>query len=144
MQDRMRILLVEDFDRRLEYFREHTPPEFSLVEARSAGRALGILRRDRGRVYDGILLDHDLLEHLAAEGEERFSGSDVVLVIIAHVDTSVPVLVHSANSKRAIAMKDKLEAAGFDVTRIPFSEMTAVRYRGWLAFVREMHEEYGA
>lgn len=55
-----RILIVEDDDERVAKFRSWLPETMRIVHARSAGSAIGILQRDKGRVYAGIMLDHDL------------------------------------------------------------------------------------
>ena len=53
-------LLVEDDPDRIARFTAWCPPDARLVVARGGGRALGLLERDPGRVYAGLLLDHDL------------------------------------------------------------------------------------
>ena len=70
----LRLLLIEDSDERLELFQRWIPPGFRLVSVRSAGRALRVLEVDAGRVYAGILLDHDLDQSVALASELRLSG----------------------------------------------------------------------
>jgi CheY-like chemotaxis protein len=132
----LRILVVEDTDARVDTFREWLPADVRLVHARSAGAAIGVLRRDGGRTYDGIMLDHDLQEQALTSMEEHLSGKDVVRAIIAGVHRDVPVLVHSMNSTGGPAMVDGLRAAHFDVTRVPMVSMTRTRLLDWLEDVR--------
>lgn len=61
----IRLLLIEDNNDRVELFQSWLPEEFRLVHAGSAGRALGVLQRDRN-AYAGLLLDHDLQEQVAS------------------------------------------------------------------------------
>ena len=55
----IRVLLVEDDQGRVEWFRAWLPKDIRLVHARSAGLALGIIQRDCHDIA-GIMLDHDL------------------------------------------------------------------------------------
>ena len=66
------------------------------------GRALGILRRDPGRVYAGIVLDHDLQGQIASEADRFLTGQDVVRAILRYVSPDVPVLVHSMNASQSV------------------------------------------
>lgn len=132
----LRLLIVEDNEERLECFRSWLPEDVRPVVATSAGRAIGIVQRDRGTVYAGILLDHDLVEQIVADGEQRFSGTHVTDAIITHVSVDVPILVHSMNFGRATAMVSKLEHAGFWVTRAPMSSLTQEKLGAWLEDVR--------
>jgi CheY-like chemotaxis protein len=58
----IRILLIEDNPIRIALFQNWLPAEVRLLVVSSAGKAEGLLLRDRGRVYAGILLDNDLQE----------------------------------------------------------------------------------
>jgi|GEM_PF-907452 len=142
----LRLLIVEDNADRIERFRSWLPADAHPVFATGAGRALGILRRcgrdprDRRRRsldYAGLLLDHDLVEQVAAEGEEGFSGSHVTAAVIERISVEVPILIHSMNLTRARAMQSRLEQAGFWVTRIPMSALNQDRLLAWLDEVRE-------
>lgn len=143
----LRVLIVEDDAAREERLRELLPEDFRGVVARSAGAALGILRRDRGSVFKAILLDHDLQQRAVTEADRALSGSQVVELIIAQVSPDVPVLVHSMNPAKAAAMARRLEVAGFWVTRIPMAELRQMdptsknRLTDWIAEVRETWEE---
>ena len=55
MNQFFRLLLIEDDNERVEIFRSWLPADVRLVHAGSAGRALGILQRDR-EAYAGIIL----------------------------------------------------------------------------------------
>ena len=59
-EPRLRILVVEDDRGRENRIRAMLPAEVLAVVVNSGGKALGLLERDRGSVYAGILLDHDL------------------------------------------------------------------------------------
>jgi len=131
-----RLLMVEDDPERVEVIRAWLPQDFRLVVAASAGRARGVLRRDRGRVYAGIMLDLDLQLRAVHESEQFMSGRDVALDIRHNIDRSVPILVHSLNP-RAGSVVEQLEGAGFAVTRIPMEQFTREQFQEWLAEVRD-------
>ena len=133
----LRLLIVEDNQERLDRFREWIPDEFRLTCARSAGRALEILRLDPGRVYAGLLLDHDLDQSVAAASELSLSGRQVTERITRLIDPDVPVLIHSVNPLGARRMHQMLNDHGFDVTRIPFFPLNRQRLQRWLEMVRE-------
>ena len=132
-----RILLVEDDRERAEKLIAYLPGQVKVVLAKSAGRAIGILRVDhRNRrdksPYCGIMLDHDLQEQIVCAEDGQLSGMNVVDVIINCLPRNVPILVHSMNLSEAPTMVKKLKSAGFNVTRIPMREMTKAKLSEWL------------
>ncbi len=66
---RFRLLLIEESAGREEDFRAWLPPGVLLNWAQSAGTALGVIRRDAGHVWSGVLLDHDLAERARTEDD---------------------------------------------------------------------------
>jgi CheY-like chemotaxis protein len=134
---RLRILLIEDDVRRVERFQAWLPKDVIVVVARSAGPAIGILERDRGAVYSGILLDHDLQERAIAGVDSHLSGSDVARAIVQYVDPGAPILVHSMNPQRAPLMAKRLDDAGFVVTQAPMETLDRDQVLAWLESVRE-------
>ena len=52
------ILVVEDNKRRVEQFEKWKPDGFRLIWSRSAGQAIGNLKKSQPRDYDGLMLDH--------------------------------------------------------------------------------------
>ncbi len=66
---RFRLLIIEDDSDRIQLFQSWVPERVLTVVATSAGRALGILERDPGHVYGGILLDHDLEKQTITEAD---------------------------------------------------------------------------
>lgn len=139
----LRILVVEDDDGRVAWLRERLPEDVHLVVASSAGRAIGLLRLDRGHVYAGVMLDHDLQGHVATEADKQLSGTEVLNTLMQTVSLDVPVLVHSMNPVDAPRMAKRLEQAGFYVERIPFAVLTPERFAAWLTSVREIWEMLG-
>ena len=147
----VRILLVEDSEVRASWFRMTAKGRrgdaarasvFRFVWAKAAGSAIGILKRDPGRVYAGILLDHDLMQQKITDHDAHYNGKDVVDAIIEHVDPSVPVWVHSANITEGPKMADRLRKAGFLVEQAVFSHREPLAYQRWLNQAAEMaHEE---
>lgn len=135
------ILVVEDHEHRVRRFEGWSPPGFRLLWARSAGVAIGMIKRDPGRVYDGIMLDHDLTDQNITDHDRLFNGRDVVKGVIQHIDDDVPVFVHSANVSGGPHMRHTLEGAGFDVEQLAMGSVTANRYRSWLEKVRQAHWE---
>lgn len=138
---RFRLLLIEDSQHRIEKIRGWLPEGCLLVTATSAGKAIGILKRDRGYVYGAILLDHDLHEQAATEADLSLSGSDLVETIIAFVSREAPILVHSMNPTRAPSVAQRLGRAGFDVSRIPYEELDRVSFLAWLSDARDNWED---
>ena len=96
-----RLLLVEDDLGRVQEFRSWLPARVRLVWAQSAGAALGLIRRDRGHVYGGVLLDYDLNQRTITEDDETLSESDVTLALIVNFLIDTPILVHSMNWSQA-------------------------------------------
>ena len=127
-----RLLLVEDDLGRVQEFRSWLPARVRLVWAQSAGAALGLIRRDRGHVYGGVLLDYDLNQRTITEDDETLSGSDVTLALIANFSIDTPILVHSMNWSQAPRVARQLEAEGFWVTRIPYYSLTPAAFLEWL------------
>ena len=134
----LRLLVVEDNDDRVELFRAWLPDGFLLVHASSAGRALGILRRDRGTVYAGILLDHDLQGQAANDADRALSGTQVAELVAQNVDPRVPILVHSTNRTKGTSMVQALSAQGFDVEHQPMDELTRTAFLDWVRYVAEV------
>jgi len=132
----IRILLIEDDDSRVLIFREWLPEDVRLIHAGSAGRAIGILQRDRN-TYAGIMLDHDLQGQIATDMDFFLSGTNVVKTIIANVPPNTPVLVHSMNPSDAPKMVTALTKSGFSVTRLPMRVLTEQSFIKWLEEVRE-------
>jgi CheY-like chemotaxis protein len=133
---RLRVLIIEDDRGRVRTFKSWLPEDVIPVVAWSAGRALGILERDRGNVYAGILLDHDLQQLAATGADEYLSGTQVVEAIVRNVSTEVPILVHSMNPARAPVMARRLAEAGFSVTQVPMEALDRERLGEWLQDVR--------
>jgi hypothetical protein len=138
---RFRLLLIEDDIGRVEELRAWCPAWVHLVWAQSAGAALGLIRRDPGRVYGGILLDHDLQQRAKTEDDLTLSGTQVALALIAHVSSDVPILIHSTNQIAITPIVQQLEGQGFWVTRIPFYHLTEERFLAWLEEARELWED---
>lgn len=136
----LRILLIEDDNGRVRQIKEWLPEDVRLVHAGGAGRAIGILQRDRD-AYAGIMLDHDLQGQIATDMDFFLSGSNVVKTIITNVPNDTPVLVHSMNPEDAPKMVMALTKSGFSVTRLPMVIMTKRGLNEWLQEVRECWDE---
>ncbi len=72
-----RILIVEDDSDRLWEIKSWMPPDVVVSNVTDAGAAIDLIKRDRGRVYAGIMLDHDLQEQLKVASSMYLSGNDV-------------------------------------------------------------------
>jgi len=142
----LKILVIEDDNSRIKYFDLWLLPGFRIVPTTSAGAALGLIQRDKGFVYAGICLDHDLQGQTKTPEDGDLSGTTVVKNIIRYMDKRIPVLVHSMNPRRAPIMANALKTAGFqDVIRIPMGDLTETLFQEWLQEVRDTwddeHEE---
>ena len=128
-----RILVIEDDDSRVADFKSWLPDDVRIVHARSAGQALGLLRRAEPGNYVGLMLDHDLVMQPRTAEDGNLSGSDVVTHLIQHSRkwASLPVLVHSMNPAMSIAVTRRLDTAGFVVERIPFTDLSGGQLVAW-------------
>ena len=150
-RDHVLLLLIEDDDDRVWFFnkwhRLANHPDrvaampFKVVHAKSAGSAIGILSRDTGTIYDGIILDYDLDRQKMSQHEKQYNGNDVVNAIIRGTSNSVPVMIHSTNPKGGEVMAQRLSGAGFSVERTPFNSLTMTTYWDWLKYVVENSEK---
>lgn len=139
-------MLVEDDQDRANILISYLPKHIRVVQASSAGRALGIIRADhRSRTnkspYCGIMLDYDLQEQIVSADDAQLSGMNVVDAIVQYVHRNVPILVHSMNLSEAPTMVKKLTGSGFSVTRIPMREMTAEKLMEWLKEECEIYDD---
>lgn len=132
----IRLLVVEDNAERLALLERWIPEDVRVTFARSAGRAMRIIELDAGRVYAGMLLDHDLVDQNASASEVGLTGRHVVDRIIRHVDPDVAMLVHSINPGGARMMVQRLELAGFWTTRVPFVQLNKARLNHWIDEIR--------
>lgn len=132
----IRLLVVEDNVERLALFERWMPADVRVTWARSAGRAMRIIELDPGRVYAGMLLDHDLVDQNASPAELGLTGRHVVDRIIRHVDPDAAMLVHSINPAGARLMVQRLEAAGFWTTRTPFPTLSKAKLHAWIDEIR--------
>lgn len=136
-----RILLVEDSDDRARTLKSWIPANIRVVWAKSGGEAVGILTRDGGAVYAGIMLDHDLHQQLRDPGAKQLNGADVARKIAECVEPDTPIFIHSMNPQRRGDVLVTLEEAGFEVTQIPMSELDARKLAVWLEQVDRVHAE---
>ena len=133
-----RLLLIEDDIGRVEDFHHWLPQWARLVWTQSAGSAIGLIRRDHGHVYGGVLLDHDLVQRAITEDDESLSGTDVALKLVEHFSIDIPILIHSTNQVQVLRVTSQLENKGFRVTRIPYYDMTESAFLTWLEEAREL------
>ncbi|WP_319587880.1 cyclic-phosphate processing receiver domain-containing protein [uncultured Desulfobulbus sp.] len=138
------ILLIEDNPIRIQWFQNYLPIGFRLVAVRNGGSALGMLKRDRGHVLGGILLDHDLQMGVVTVADRDLSGTQMVEAMIGNISNRVPVLIHSMNPGKAPIMVRRLEEAGFGVTRTSWFDINDALYHEWLEEVREAWEDRDA
>lgn len=137
MHEIYRLLIVEDNISRVDSFRHWCPEPFRIVWAKSAGVALGVLERDRGSVFSGILLDHDLFEATVTNTDIHLCGMDIAQSIITNIYRDVPILIHSMNHDQASLMQRRLNQAGFSVTRLPMSMLNQDLFFAWLQDICE-------
>jgi hypothetical protein len=86
------VLLVEDDDERAAEIEQCVPHRLNCLRARSAGAAIGILRRDQ---FTAILLDFDL--YRSAHGDPQLTGETIAKVICKTQARSCQIFVHSQN-----------------------------------------------
>jgi hypothetical protein len=133
-----RLLLIEDDPVRIERIQSWLPDTARLVTATSAGSAMGILKRDPLGTYGGIILDHDLHMQMKTTEDSGLSGTNIVNLLIHKTDPSVAILVHSMNVERAANMAERLDRAGFWVTRISMDSLTKNKFIEWVEEAQEI------
>ena len=136
----IRVLIIEDNAVRIACFQAWKPEWIHFVFASSPGAALGLISRDRGLIYAGVMLDHDLQEQRVCQSEQAFSGTQIAHAIVEHFSYEIPILIHSMNETKASGMAKIVTKADFSVTRIPMSILTEQRLHEWLAEVKENWE----
>lgn len=139
---KFRILMIEDDTERAGILNAWLPEDVVVVQASSAGRALGILQRDRGYVYAGIMLDHDLQMQTATEADKGLSGTDIVDAVIRNINRRTPVLIHSYNRSKAPVMADKLTKAGFSVLQTFIDKLSKEEVRDWAEYARDIWKDW--
>ena len=132
----IRILIIEDNEERIDLFKQWMPADVRAIFIRSAGRAVRVIELDKGSVYAGICLDHDLNEQVIVREEKGVDGVDVVRRIVRNISLDVPILVHSMNFGGGTSMVRMLQAQGFSVTRVPFKHMDEIVFLDWIDNVR--------
>ena len=137
-----RILLIEDDPHRIEIFRKLVAgSEFVLIEAKSGGRAMGILRKGMTDGIVGVCLDNDLEKQCLTESDQSLSGTKLISAISLSIPRSAPILIHSMNASQPPAMERRLTSYGFSVTRIHMVALTQTSFNEWLQEVRDNLEE---
>jgi hypothetical protein len=137
----LRILIIEDDAERTERICSWLPDYVRPVVVTSAGKAIGLLNRDRGKVYSGIMMDHDLQEQAVTERDKSLSGTDLVNSIIHNISKDVPIFIHSGNIKDGPAMEKRLESSDFWVTRVPMFRLNKETLLKWIEDVSDWWEE---
>ena len=132
----IRILIIEDNEKRIDLFKQWMPADVRAVFVRSAGRAIHVIELDKGSVYAGVCLDHDLDEQVTLREERGLNGVEVVRRIVRNLSLDAPILVHSMNYSGGTSMVRMLQAQGFAVTRVPFVQMEEIVFLNWIDNVR--------
>jgi CheY-like chemotaxis protein len=135
------ILMVEDRPARVSLVKTWLPEDMRVVQAPSAGTAIGMLRLDRGRVYAGVMLDHDLNASQRGGIDDTLTGRDVADAVVEYVDRAVPVLVHSMSIEGNRWISERLRRAGYSVTTAPMDTLTRETFTAWIGEVREAAAE---
>ena len=136
-----RILIVEDNMPRANLLKSWLPIDIKPVLVTSAGAAIGLIKRDRGNVYAGIMLDHDLQENIVSRADMDLNGMNVVDAIVSYIPNDVPILVHSTNETQGPAMARRLESYNYMVMQISMNQLTYRKFLEWIEEVRELWED---
>jgi hypothetical protein len=116
----IRIFLLEDDDRRCEWFAKRFKGDH-LDVAEDVSQAKELLQT---RTYDSIFLDHDLMpEHYGSETtDDERTGYAIASFLAARPDLqrSATIMVHSFNADGAMRMVEELRRAGRHADYIPF------------------------
>lgn len=95
------VLVVEDNDERIRWFRQQIPQAVFATTAREAITQLGL------KTFNVIFLDHDLHWIHAADINRKGSGQDVAR-FLSCLGYQGLVLIHSKNEQGVARMKDFL------------------------------------
>ena len=121
------LLLVEDDDRRAAAIKAYIPRHIRCVWTKSAGAALGVLRRDK---FSGIMLDFDL--YRSAHADRNLTGESVAAAICETQGRHCEIFIHSQNPSGARKAFELLKQAGFSVEQCPWSAEAAHPLKCWL------------
>lgn len=136
-----RILIVEDNVERTELLKTWLPKDIVPVVAKSAGSAIGMIRRDKGYVYAGLMLDHDLQENIVTQADISLNGMNVVDAIIRYIPIDIPIFIHSTNVSQGPAIAKRLEKYNYFTMQISMNQLTKRILRKWLDEVKELWED---
>lgn len=132
----LRILAIEDDPDRMKMFMKWAPADVKFVWAKSGGQARGVIDRDRGAVYQGIILDHDLDKNPRNESDTAIDGTQLTRDIVEKM-RPMPVLIHSMNPHHVPSMATRLSRKGFTALVVPFADLTEDQFVEWVDWVRE-------
>ena len=121
----MRVLLLEDSEFRVSWFKKHWS-DMDHVET-AAGAIDAIKTMDPDNPYTVLYLDHDLGGEEDVSAEEENTGSGFCRFLVdSDLDRSIFIVIHSMNLPRANEMECVLVSAGFrNVSRTPFHFLKA-------------------
>jgi len=133
----MRILIVEDSEDRLNWFRYQAIGIVTDI-AKTAAEGLEFLKQNE---YTQVFLDHDLADHhyvavfegLESDIYDEETGFAVAKFLADNSDKSkdAEIIVHSLNEYASERMMNELIKAGRKPTRIPFTALrTAYGHMG--------------
>ncbi len=117
----IRVLLVEDEDARVAWFRQHEP-NAAIQHVRTVPKAIAALQSG---IYEWLWLDHDL-------GTEPAAGRDVATWLVAHPDCNpwLRIQTHTVNAVSGPKIVRDLQTAGRDCRWVPFSQLAAAPVTG--------------
>lgn len=124
-QYKQRILVLEDNEYRIKWFRHHFANEtITIMEA--ASDAIGCLQSNE---YDLIFLDHDLGGEAFVNEAHKNTGSEVARFLAASkANINASYVIHSLNSAGADYMFNALINAGYQfVFKTPFTRLISER-----------------
>jgi CheY-like chemotaxis protein len=120
----MKILLVEDDNNRIDWFKATFKDEYELDITDKVEEAIELLKTEK---YQYIFLDHDL-RGVVYDTHTDTTGYAVALWMSRNLDAKwntekPPVVVHSMNPCGALAMYQCLINVGIVTSKMPFHEL---------------------
>jgi len=115
----MRILILEDDQRRIDAFNEKIGERCIVEIVKTARLAIQCLTMQK---YDVVFLDHDLGGETYVDPSNENTGSGVVRWMLKNVGfvEDPDIVIHSMNTPAAEAMERDLKTAYGFVYRVPF------------------------
>lgn len=112
----MRVLFLDDCPSRTEKFKSRWP------SATCCQNAFEIISEIEKEPVDILFLDHDLEGRVYQNSNEENCGMEVVRFLERYRPEVRKIVVHTLNHEAGLKMTSKLQAAGYETLKRPFTD----------------------